>query len=86
MSGGHHLLSVGCEGGSGDGDGSVACECDAIGKAILLEACFGDKRWVGMGSEAMGRMHLQMSWRTTGVRHRQRSVVLTLHDEVENII
>jgi len=26
-SGGHHLLSIGCEGGAGDGGGSVACEC-----------------------------------------------------------
>jgi hypothetical protein len=25
--GGHHLLSIGCEGGAGDGSGSVACEC-----------------------------------------------------------
>ena len=54
MSGGHHLLSVGCEGGDGDGDGSVACKCDAIGKAILLEACFGDKRWVGWGVRPWG--------------------------------
>jgi hypothetical protein len=23
----HYLLSVGCEGGAGDGGGSVACEC-----------------------------------------------------------
>ena len=57
MSGGHRLrvLSVGCEGGAGDG-GSVACECDAIALASV--------RWMGMESEAMGRTHLQMSWRT----------------------
>ena len=43
MSGSHRLrvLSVGCDGGAGDGD-SVACECDAIALAPV--------RWMGMES------------------------------------
>ena len=57
MSGGHRLrvLSVGCDGGAGDG-GSVACDCNVIALAPV--------RWMGMESKAMGRTHLQMSWHT----------------------
>ena len=50
-------LSVGCEGGAGDGRGSVGCECDVIGTGCNTGGLFGGQKVSG---EAKGRTHLQM--------------------------
>ena len=47
--GADHLLSVGCEGGAGDGGGSVACECDAVGTGCNIGGLFEGQKMGGDG-------------------------------------